>query len=949
MALTHLVQPERGLVAAGSDRHALMIRTSLLAAGFTAASMFGIWLGVPKAWSLSAAVLGIACAATPGALVATAQLAWAERWQAYFAAVAALLLVILDPMTAAPALGLAFVVPAAQAWARVTDVHARWPVPIAVSFSWMLLPPVYDPSTLKLSGALALLGFAISEVIRLVRIPQGAGGPQINLVELPRSDHRILERLEASEVAGDLLGVDWFFANLVDNHVEFGPRALALLELDPATPLSWTDFLGLHGEEARQGIFRAIRAAMGSGESVTWAGKLTLPNGNEVAVKWKARARVQAGAIVLVGAVADRTSNDHLETELRRTGLAMDAMLEHAPVVLSRMAADGSVTEFRGAGLRRMGVADDEVLGTNPMRSRKESKTAARIRRALDGETVVYRSVGGPKEARWSFRTFLFPDPTDGSGVIAVSIDETEIFTAEKRLQASENRFNLAVRGAAVGIWDLDIAGENLYLSDRIAEMLGIEPEQLDPEWLAEQWPTAAQRLRDTYTRHVEDSEPFALDLQLGLANGKRVGLAVQGAAVLDKEGKPTRMAGSVTDITGRIQAARQLEAQVERAESANRAKSQFVTNMSHELRTPMNAIVGMSQLMARTRLDAEQRGYCEVINRASDELLDLIEDVLDISKIEAGAIDFDIVGFDPTALVRNIVRVQQHHADDKDLALEVCIDEAVPERLRGDPTRIRQVVTNLTHNAIKFTETGVVRVQVGHDGVDDEGRILLAFEVTDTGIGIPEDHLDTIFEKFAQVDGSWSRRRGGTGLGLAIARQLSRKMGGDITVESRLGAGSRFRVVIPLPLPDEVAAPETPAERVNSDVARVLVVEDNHVNQRVIERMLQVLGHDADVVGDGHAARSAIKRNTYDLVLMDIQMPGLDGLTATRQIRAEERHATRHIPIIALTAHATLDDRARCFEAGMDGFVTKPVRLDVLRGEIDRVLDGAQAEAQIA
>ena len=391
-----------------------------------------------------------------------------------------------------------------------------------------------------------------------------------------------------------------------------------------------------------------------------------------------------------------------------------------------------------------------------------------------------------------------------------------------------------------------------------------------------------------------------------------------------------------------------QLEEAMRGAQAANEAKSDFLANVSHELRTPMNGVIGMLDLVLEGQVAPEQAEQLQTAQSCAYSLLMLLNDLLDLSKIEAGKMTFEKIPFDIRVMVDECIKAHRPRAVQNRTQLRSEISSHVPEQVVGDPLRIRQILSNLISNAVKFTQGGAVDVQVDGE-FSGRGEFRLQFKVEDSGTGIPADKLALIFDKFTQADGSVSRKYGGTGLGLAITRKLVEMHGGEIVVDSEVGQGTTFVVKLHCDVAiDEAASgksiersPAAPVDPALS-LVRILVVEDNQVNQKVVTTVLRKRGFSIEVASDGTEALAKLEKSSgFDLILMDVQMPVLDGLEATRLIRKDPRW--KALPIVAMTAHAMSGDMERCLEAGMNGYISKPVHpsqlLETVNGYLQRAL----------
>jgi PAS domain S-box-containing protein len=518
------------------------------------------------------------------------------------------------------------------------------------------------------------------------------------------------------------------------------------------------------------------------------------------------------------------------------------------------------------------------------------------------------------------------------SYLVAVVRDVSDIRRTLDALGESEARFRSSFEHAGVGIALGMSSGGIQRVNRAFAEMLGYEPSEL-----------AGMDFR--VLTHPDDLEPELRQLKRLVAGEldsyqmekrylHRAGHVIWGlvsvAAARDASDAVVTLIAQVQDITEQVQASMELQRAKEAAEVAGRAKESFLAAMSHELRTPLNGVIGMLDLALNDDSDREQ--YLRTARRSADVLQELIGDVLDMSRIEQDRLELYPSSFDLTELVRGLVPPFEYQAAQAGLRLHLEIQEP-PARLIGDQVRLRQVLTNLLGNALKFTKQGRVTLSVRCSTAGLDGVANADISVSDTGIGIREDQREAVFETFRQVDGATNRRHGGSGLGLAIAKRLAQAMGGTLSLKSELGVGSTFRLRVPLAVDrsGEAVPAAQPAPARLETTLRVLVAEDNAVNRLLVTRLLELEGHAVHAVVDGQAALAAAECEAYDVVLMDIQMPMLDGLEATRRLRARGFEQ----PVIALTAQAMRGDRERCLAAGMTGYLTKPISPDALRREL--------------
>ena len=531
-------------------------------------------------------------------------------------------------------------------------------------------------------------------------------------------------------------------------------------------------------------------------------------------------------------------------------------------------------------------------------------------------------------------------------GILGVYEDVTQEWMVREDLRISRERLELALQGANDGLWDLNLETGEAYFSPRWLDMLGYRQGELpvnQEAWQTLVHPDDLPRAETALSAYRERrAERYEVEFRMRHKDGCWLTILSRATMACDDQGQwvhPLRLVGTHVDITERKRFERELEQARDRAEAASRAKSDFLANMSHEIRTPMNAILGLTHLVLETDLTPRQHDYLDKVQTASQALLGLLNDILDSAKIEAGRLELDPQPFDLGALVGGVLDLFTVPAQHKGLCLSATLAPELARPLLGDPLRLRQVLLNLIGNAVKFTERGEVRVIV--EALDpDSAGVTLGARVEDTGIGMTADQQAALFTPFQQGDSSITRHYGGTGLGLAITRRLVDLMGGTIEVDSTPGQGSVFRFTARLPWAPAVPDRLAPATSANSPLARaaplrgarILVVDDEPANLTVAGGLLRRLGLSPQLVSSGQAALDHCRRERYAAILMDVQMPELDGLETTRRLLTE--HGAGCPPILALTAGVMEEQLQACLAAGMVERITKPI-------DLDRLVDG--------
>ncbi|RVU13209.1 response regulator [Methylobacterium oryzihabitans] len=575
-----------------------------------------------------------------------------------------------------------------------------------------------------------------------------------------------------------------------------------------------------------------------------------------------------------------------------------------------------------------------------------EVRVAAMARGQASRVTVRLRDRGG--EWIWH-RVDTSPVPRDdGAPAWMMTAVATEETATERSLETTSNLLLLAQTAAGAGIWDWNMRSGALALSPEGARLHGLPAQACtitSATWTALIEAEDRSALWSAVTQAVSTDTPFMVEVRIRDGSEDVRWIQSRGRVLTDPAGVPSRIVGLTLDVTARKEAERSLAEARDQAEEASRAKSEFLATMSHEIRTPLNAVLGFTDLLLDRPHDPETQRHLGHVHEAGSALLRVVDDILDFSQIEAGRVELDPQPFVVRDLVDGTVSMIRTIAAKKQLRIAVDLDPTLPLQVVGDVGRVRQVLLNLLNNAIKFTPSGSVTLSV-HRERTDEGVAWLHFAVNDTGIGISQSQRDRLFRRFSQGDGSIRRHFGGTGLGLAICRRLVALMGGSIGLDSKPGQGSTLWFVLPLPpAPEERqgaddAAPALPA----AAGGRILLAEDMPLNQELVRSALAASGYEVDVACDGAEAVEAVLTRSYDVILMDVQMPVMDGLSATRAIRRLPGPVCR-VPIIAMTANVLPPQIAQCREAGMDDHIGKPFRREVLSATIARWMSGEAAD----
>jgi len=530
-------------------------------------------------------------------------------------------------------------------------------------------------------------------------------------------------------------------------------------------------------------------------------------------------------------------------------------------------------------------------------------------------------------------------------GSLGALSDITERKKIEEALSSSEKLFRTLFENTQGFICTHALDGQIISINQAGAAIFGLEPQQLVGQnfksLLGKDVSVRFEHYLQTLKKHKQAGGILKVT-----DNQQKNHYLLYRNTLYQEAGKEAYVIASAQDITERIGIEKELTKAKIIAERSVKIKEQFLANISHEIRTPMNGILGLTSVLQKMIQDEEQRQYLQAIQSSADKLLVIINDILDFSKIEAGKIDFEETEFNPTQLVKESINLLEPKAAEKKNKLKAIIDTDVPEKIKGDPGKLSQIINNLLSNAIKFTHEGFIKIIV-EVAADQPEQVILEFTIEDNGIGIPEDKLNSIFESFTQASSSTTRKYGGTGLGLTISKQFIELQGGIISVKSKPNEGSSFtfrltfnKITTAATAAIDISEPTAlpPIQAADLGKLRVLLAEDNEINQLLVKKVMSEWGFPLDIASNGVRALELFQQREYDIILMDMQMPEMDGYKTTAAIRAQN-HAKKHTPIIALTAHASAGEATKCLEAGADTYLSKPFKADNLLQEIAALL----------
>jgi len=601
----------------------------------------------------------------------------------------------------------------------------------------------------------------------------------------------------------------------------------------------------------------------------------------------------------------------------------LETILNQAPIILWATDNNGMVILSEGRGLEGIGKRPGELVGQSIHDIYKtRPQDLANVMKAIDGEVHHGDTWAGDIYFE-TYHAPLYDEDGNIIGMVGISKDSTERKLAEKALTETQEKLKSVLKHVPFAFWSVGLDRKFIFREGIGIQAMNMKGSEMVGKSIVEiykDYPHVLEAMDRAFLGETLEMETWI---------GERF-YNVTFAPIIERDGTVKSVSGITFDMTDRKKSENEKNDLLVREKSAveaSRLKSEFLANMSHEIRTPINGVLGMASLLMDTPLNQEQKEYADAILRSGDQLLTVINDILDFSKIEADKLDIEEISFNIHEVIHHTIKSFRILAQKKGIEVKSNLGNAVHQFVIGDPGRFIQIVNNLLNNAIKFTASGEVNVCVFTNAVD-KNHVELKVEVKDTGVGIPKEVVEKLFQAFTQADSSTSRKFGGTGLGLSIAKNIVERMGGKIGVESEEGKGSTFwfTVTFKAGIPG-ISAPTTQIDSsyISAKPARILVADDVQVNQIITVKMLEKMGHKAMAVANGKEVLDALKTFQFDLILMDCQMPEMDGYEATRLIRQNENNGPR-MTILAMTANAMKGDEEECIRAGMDGYIAKPI-----------------------
>lgn len=649
----------------------------------------------------------------------------------------------------------------------------------------------------------------------------------------------------------------------------------------------------------------------------------------------------------------DITERKQAEEELRKSEENYRLLVENQNELVVKVDAHGRFLFVNPTYCKTFGKSEEELLGQAfmPLVHKEDQASTAKAMESLYSPPYTAyveqraMTVTGWRWLAWSDRAIV-DEKGRIESILGVGRDITLRRKVKEELLASKQKLQDIFDNSSEWIWEIDLSGRHIYSNDKLSDLLGYPPEDfVGKEFFSYLHPDDWLEVEETLPVLISEKQGWSgWVLRWQHRDGSYRYLESNAKPIFNAAGKLVGYCGADRDITERKASELALQAATQAAEAANLAKSLFLAKVSHEIRTPLTSIVGYGELMEDAELTPEHRKYLAAINAASNTLSLLINDILDLSKIDAGELVIRQENFSLRSLFDKLAKGQEQQIAKKNLSFNVSLGADVPDLLVGDPLRIQQVLINLLGNAIKFTEKGAISIDVS--AVEEgDSRVLLDISVIDTGIGIAAGLHERIFEPFVQAFDSNAHQYSGSGLGLSISRSLAGLMGGTVELESQEGTGSTFHLLIPLQkkIDDISEKPLPEREPISGSVPalNILLAEDNQINIQFIKTILENLGHRVMTAENGKAALDKLNRNVFDLVLMDIQMPVINGIDALKTLRELEHLSGNHLTVIALTAYALMGDREKYLKMGFDGYLRKPFTTRELVNELVRVLSG--------